>query len=52
MWVYFWFSKLPDTYQEVEYIETTGTQYINTWLFAYNKYLKKARNIQITIAIK
>lgn len=26
-----WWPRLPVEYQEVEYIETTGAQYINTW---------------------
>ena len=31
MWVYIW-NKLPSEYQEVEYIQSSGTQYIDTWL--------------------
>lgn len=29
-------SRLPNTYQEVEYITSSGTQYIDTWLSASN----------------
>ena len=28
------YSRLPSTYQEVEYIQTTWTQFIDTWLYA------------------
>ena len=37
--------RLPSEYQEVEYIETTGTQWIGTWLFASN-------NIQTEVKIE
>ena len=43
--VYIWPNRiLPDTYQEVEYIETTWTQLIDTWLYAGN-------NIQVETKI-
>ena len=29
--------RLPNTYQEVEYIQSTGTQYINTWFIPNQK---------------
>lgn len=32
--VYMWVPRLPTEYQEVEYIQSTGTQWIDTWLFA------------------
>lgn len=36
MGVYIWPQRLPDTYQEVEYIQSSGTQYINTWFIVNN----------------
>lgn len=33
MWVYISNFRLPSEYQEVEYIQSTGTQWINTWLW-------------------
>lgn len=37
MWVYLpYIPRLPNTYQEVEYIQSSWTQYINTWISAPN----------------
>lgn len=33
-------SRLPSEYQEVEYIQSSGTQYINTWWFPSSNYCK------------
>ena len=38
---------LPKTYQEVEYIQTTGTQYINIWMKAEN-YHQTETKIELT----
>lgn len=39
MWVYLWTdTKLPSTYQEVEYIQSNGTQYIDTWVYVNPDY--------------
>lgn len=40
-------SRLPSTFQEVSYIQTTWTQYINTRLFAYNYYQTETK-VQIS----
>lgn len=32
MWVYLWKEGLPSEYQEVEYIQSSGTQWIDTWV--------------------
>ena len=40
-------ARLPSAYQEVEYIQTTGTQFINTWVFAYNNYQTETK-IEVT----
>ena len=34
--VYVW-NRLPSTYQEVEYIQSTGTEWINSWVKPTNK---------------
>ena len=36
-------TRLPDGYTEVEYIESTGTQYIDTGIYATNKTLVNAK---------
>lgn len=32
MWVYIWKERLPSTYQEVEYIQSSWSQKIDTWI--------------------
>lgn len=39
----FKYSRLPDAYQEVEYIESSGTQYINTGFLTETTYKVKIR---------
>lgn len=41
------YSRLPSEYQEVEYIQTTWTQFINTWLLAWNNIQTEAK-IEVT----
>lgn len=45
MWVYLPYSRLPAAYQEVEYIESSGTQYINLWRYPTSNYCKVEANI-------
>lgn len=40
-------SKVPSEYQEVEWIGTTWTQWIDTWIFAYNNYQTETK-IKVT----
>jgi len=47
MWVYIW-NKLPSAYQEVEYIESNWTQYINTWIKIQSNLLKTQAKFRIT----
>ena len=39
--------RLPSEYQEVEWIETTWTQFINTWLFPWNN-IQTETKIEVT----
>lgn len=43
--VYGWEYHLPWTYQEVEYIQSSWTQYIDTWIIWENKYVIDAKFI-------
>lgn len=43
-------GKLPSEYQELEYLETTGTQYINTGVSGAGKWLLGLEGTQVTSA--
>lgn len=43
-------GKLPEEYQQVEYLETTGTQYINTEISGGGKWLLGLQGTQVTRA--
>lgn len=47
MWVYIW-SRLPSEYQEVEYIQSSGTQYLQIWSSFKTSY-KTVIDFQMTV---
>ena len=51
MWVYMPYTKLPSTYQEVEYIQSNGTQYIDTWVYVNPDYTIEMK-FEITSSVR